>query len=332
MNIQKEFEGFHKAIKVDTSDLRDSRDVLFDKVKASLKKAGHPVPEILNQGSYIYGVGIWPPKDVEYDIDVGLDFDILADEYSAEDIRNWVYSAVEEHTNKVKKRGPCIRVHYEAGYHVDLVVYARHKDKKDVDNYQLGTKDGWKPSDPKKLKQHILDSRKPFESTKGTSGADQLQRVTRYLKRWNDLDIPEDSDDKPFGLATLLLVIKYLTLPVTDTQGASDDLSALINICTNVSYATLLGGRISINKPTPEYEDVFKKISDTAMTKLVSRFKSLKDDLTTVKSSTDVVLINKLMKKHFGDDFPDVEDPENKNKGFTPPKGPAVVSGGGRFA
>ena len=76
MGIQSYFSRFHKNIKVDTDELRDKRDILVDKIRASLKKEGHPLPDVLNQGSYIYGVGIIPLGNTEYDIDVGLDFPI----------------------------------------------------------------------------------------------------------------------------------------------------------------------------------------------------------------------------------------------------------------
>jgi hypothetical protein len=52
MSIQQLFSRFHKEIKVETEELRDKRDILIDKVRASLKKAGHPLPDLLNQGSY----------------------------------------------------------------------------------------------------------------------------------------------------------------------------------------------------------------------------------------------------------------------------------------
>lgn len=302
MDLQKQFQAFHKNIKVETEELREKRDILVNKIKASLKEQGHPVPEPLNQGSYIYGVGVVPTKNEEYDIDVGLDFDILSDEHSAKEVRDWVFAAIKDHTDKVKSRGPCIRVHYAAGYHVDLVIYARHRNNENVIEYRLATKDDqWKPTDPKKMKKFIIDARKPFENTKDSSGSDQLQRVTRYLKRWNDLDIPGDSPDKPFGLATLLLVINYLKSPVTKMDGTSDDVAALSQIA---NYVKNTFGRISIKKPTPEYEDVFAKLSTDAMTKLTNRFKNLYDDLQKTKNSSDEEEIYKLMQKHFGDDFP----------------------------
>jgi len=302
MSIQKLFSRFHKEIKVETDELREKRDILVDKIRSSLKKVGHTLPDPLNQGSYIYGVGVKPVGDVEYDIDVGLDFPLKSNDYEAKTVRKWVYDAVEDHTKNVEDRGPCIRVRYAAGYHVDLVVYARYTSDETSENFRIARKDNsWKPAEPKKLKEHIANARKPFAQTKDSSGADQLQRVTRYLKRWNDVDTPDDSPDKPFGLATLLLVIKHLPSPVLDVHGESDDLAALIKVAQAVEYTY---GRIVINKPTQEFEDIFGKLSEKAMTRLKDRFKSLLKDLKSAQGKSDSEAA-KILRKQFGDDFPE---------------------------
>lgn len=302
MSIQQLFSKFHKTIKVETDELRDKRDILVDKIRASLKKAGKPLPDVLNQGSYIYGVGVKPVGDVEYDIDVGLDFPITSHDNDAKSVRKWVYDAIHDHTDKVEDRGPCIRVRYAKGYHVDLVVYARYKSSENQENYQLAQKDGsWKPAEPKRLKEFVANARKPFADTKDASGSDQLQRVTRYLKRWNDEEIPDDSPDKPFGLATLLLVIKHLTAPVLDSLGESDDLEALVRISRAVNVTS---GRIVVYKPTQEFEDVFAKLSESAMSNLKKRFESLFSDLEKTRGKSDEEAA-RILRTQFGEDFPD---------------------------
>lgn len=300
MSMQKYFSKFHRTIKVETDELREKRDIIVDKIKASLKEDGHPLPEMLNQGSYIYGVGVKPLNNEEYDIDVGLDFDILSKDHKATDVRKWVYDAIDGHTKNVEDRGPCIRVRYAAGYHVDLVVYARHKDNESVESYQLAFKNGdWKDSAPKDLKKIIQDARDPFKDTKDSSGSDQLQRVTRYLKRWNDKAISGESDDKPSGLATLLLVMDLLKTPKMDSDDCSD-IDALIKVAEGVS---LMGNRIVIKKPTPAYEDMYAKLNDSAMKKLMDRYSSLLKDLRTAKNLSEEEGA-KLLVKQFGDDFP----------------------------
>ena len=204
-NLQKQIEIFHKNIRVESSELREKRDIIIEKIKKSLSEDNQPIPEVLNQGSYIYGVGIKPVSGEDYDIDVGLDFNIKSSKYDAQEVRSWVYDAIKKHTNEVKNKGPCIRVIYQVGYHVDLVCYARYQNDELVENFQLAHRNGsWIPSDPKKIKEYIKINREQFKNTKDSSGSDQLQRIVRYLKRWNDLAIPSESDDKPTGLAILL--------------------------------------------------------------------------------------------------------------------------------
>lgn len=300
MSIQNYFGKFHKEIKVETEELREKRDILLDKIKSTLKDQKHPIPELLNQGSYIYGVGVKPVASEEYDIDVGLDFDIQSSEYKAQDVRNWVYDAIKTHTKEVESKGPCIRVRYAKGYHVDLVLYARYKDNKSIENYQLAMKDNtWKSADPKKLKQFISDARSPFKDTKDSSGSDQLQRVTRYLKRWNDEAILGESKDKPSGLATLLLVIEALKAPKLDSDNLPSDIDALIRVA---EYATLTS-KIIVKKPTPEYEDLYAKLSLSAMEKLIKRYTGLLNDLKKAKMLNDEKA-SELLAKQFGNDFP----------------------------
>ena len=310
MSMQKHFRKFHKAIKVETDELREKRDILVNKIRDSLKKAGHPLPDPLNQGSYIYGVGVFPVGNEEYDIDVGLDFPILSNNHEAAAVRKWVYDAIKDHTNNTEDRGPCIRVRYAAGYHVDLVIYARYKDTESTENYQIAYKDNkWCPAEPKKLKDIIQKAREPFSETKDNSGSDQFQRITRYLKRWNDLDIPGDSPDKPSGLATLLLVKKHLITPVLDSDSEADDLAALTKVVHAVKHTL---GRIVVQKPTQQFEDVYSKLDDQAMTRFKDRATSLLADLEKATKETEEKACE-ILRQQFGNDFPEALAKSAKN-------------------
>lgn len=305
--IQTELNTFHNVIKVEEEELVTSRDALMDKIKISVEKKGHPSPKLLNQGSYIYGVGIEPIGNLEHDIDVGLEFPISCEKYpDPKVIRSWVYDAIKDHTsNEPDQKNPCIRVYYQAGYHVDLVTYAKFKTEiereNDVENIQLGLKSGdWRPSEPKKLKTYIEEKRKIFDRTKIPGSADQLQRVVRYLKRWNDEAMPFESNDKPVGLALLLYCLEKLT-PQTNAAGEIDDFQALKLVATS---ATNTIGRITAFKPTQEFEDVFGRISSQGMIDLKLRFQTLLEVLLDVERETDIELACKKMTRVFGSDFP----------------------------
>ena len=72
--VQKQFEDFHTAIKLDNDDekatLREKRKVLIDALTANLDK-DLPGFETFNQGSYAMHTGV-VPLDGNYDIDVGV--------------------------------------------------------------------------------------------------------------------------------------------------------------------------------------------------------------------------------------------------------------------
>jgi len=305
-DLQAFFERFHSIIKVDSDALVEKREIILNVIRAYLKKEGLPGFELVNQGSYIYGVGIEPTGDLEHDIDVGLGFSIRSKDYpDAAVVRKWVMEAVKGHTTKVVQKGPCIRVHYAAGFHVDLVVYAKYKDTDGVEEFQLAMKNGeWRPSDPKRLKDFIREARQAFKETKLNGGADQLQRSTRYMKRWNDEAMPFESDDKPCGLALLLFAIEKMPVPVLDTAGESDDLGALLKLAETAAGNY---GRISIFKPTPEYEDVFAKLGDKGMTDLKDRFSELAKALRFAKTTSDADAACEKLREVLGDDFPTPE-------------------------
>ena len=126
-DIQKYFEQFHVAIRTDydiSQELRDKRDIVVDRVQRYLKQHSLPGCRVLLQGSYKMKTGVKPIANLEYDIDIGLRFDFRPEDYKAEDVRQWVYEAVKDHTNRCEDRGPCVRVVYEKGFHLDLVIYA----------------------------------------------------------------------------------------------------------------------------------------------------------------------------------------------------------------
>ena len=79
--VQRQFEDFHSAICFDEDDekatLREKRDTIVKALKANL---GDDVPTFtnFNQGSYSMHTGV-VPLDGNFDIDVGLIFDVQPD-------------------------------------------------------------------------------------------------------------------------------------------------------------------------------------------------------------------------------------------------------------
>jgi hypothetical protein len=312
-NVQKYFEQFHNTIRTDyemNSTLREKKDIILQLLRKRLREANRPGFDELLQGSYSTPIrmGVRPIAALQFDIDIGLRFAFDDKEFSAAEVRKWIYDAVDGHTDNVVEMGPCIRVGYADGYHADLVCYANWVDSVGQEQFRLAHRTkGWRSADPPALLAYVKNARTLFEGTEDSkTKTDQLRRVIRYLKRWYDEAIPKESDAKPTGLAFLLLAIERLG-PTYALDGSADDRAALRSLAV---YASGLAGRIVAYKPTPEYEDMFGRLSDDDMDALKSRFQAMVDALDQAKTEPDPVEACKALRQVFGNDFP-IPKPED---------------------
>lgn len=312
--VQKYLEKFHSKIRTDydmDSTLREKRDVVLDRIRKHLKDNKLPGFKELHQGSYKMRTGAKPIGTIEYDIDVGLRFSVSKDDYDATTVRSWVLGAVEGHTKETFDKGPCIRVTYVGGYHLDLVCYSREERAGGGEDLFLAhNSKGWRPADPVALASYVDAAREGFSDTEDSeTGTDQLRRVIRYLKRWYDFAIQEDSDAKPSGLAYTLLSIER-TWKELGWDGKPDDPIALRRVADHLATHP---GRPTVFKPTPEHEDVLAGVSDAAIEKLKNRAASLVGAIDEAREAVDPVDACKALRKVFGDDFP-VPDPDDTGK------------------
>lgn len=321
-NVQKQFEEFHKIIRADfemNETLREKRDILLGKISAHLAKHGRPGFKRVSQGSYKMKTGAVPTKGLEYDIDVGLRFSFNETDYTAKTVRAWVFEAVNDHTADVKEKGPCIRVTYADGYHVDLVMYAYWPDDTDEEQYRLAHKTrGWVEANPIKLIEYVNDAREPYAGTEDNeTKTDQFRRCVRDLRRWNDVAIPYSHKGKPTGLALVLLAIKHLQ-PKYTWDGKPDDRRAL-EYLAGAAANTI--GRIVAEKPTPEYEDIFGRMNDEQMQELKEKFGVLHQTVVEADKEKDPRQACLLLQQVFGIDFPVPPEEETAEK----TRGPAIV-------
>jgi hypothetical protein len=304
-DVQKQFEKFHEKIRVDydmSSELRNKRDIVVAKIKKWLKDHGKPTCEVLLQGSYKMKTGVQPIAELEYDIDIGLRFAIHEDDYPAATVRGWVYEAVNDHTMSVEEKGPCVRVNYAKGFHLDLVTYAVWEENgKDMYRLAHSTK-GWRKADPPGLLDYVNAYRDKFAGTEdGATQTDQFRRCVRYLRRWNDVRTPYEDDSKPTGLAYVLLAIQKSLTKTTFLDGRSDDRAALAAFVRTLPWTY---GRLQAMKPTPEYEDILGRLDEKSMNSLKTDLGKLADSLDEAGRSADPVEACKILRKVFGDDFP----------------------------
>ncbi len=318
-NVQKYFEQFHQTIRMDyemSSTLREKRDIILNRIRKHLAEKGRPGFDEMNQGSYRMKTGVVPVADLEYDIDVGLRFNFTEDDYDAKTVRKWVFEAVDGHTQKVEDRGPCIRVTYMDGYHVDLVIYARWSDALSVEQHRLAHKtNGWRPADPVGLLDHVRKARRAYEGTEdNATKTDQFRRCVRYQRRWIDEAIPEESTAKPAGLAFVLLAIQKLQ-PHLSWMGLPDDRSALEALAYNAANTF---GRLIAVKPTPEYEDMFARLTDDEMLSLKARYAAMAKALREADEAVDPVEACRILQEVFGPDFLVPAPEETAKKTSTP--------------
>lgn len=325
-NVQSLFEQFHAKIRMgrDNVTLQEKKDIILRRIKKWLNDNNKPACSEYLQGSYKMRVGICSLPGAEFDIDVGLRFDFDEEAYTPEDVRSWIVSAVDGHTDTaLDEKGPCIRVKYADDYHVDLVSYAWWDDQNSETQYRLAHKDsGWVEADPPGLIAHVKEARKPFEGTEESEfKTDQFRRVVRYLKRWNDTALRDESNDKPSGLALLLLTEKYMPAPVLDAFGDPDDRAALELIA---NAAATIADRIVATKPTAQHEDMFGRLSTSAMSDLKKRFKLLHAALVVARTTSDTQEACKELQKVFNG-FPCPTEAEKEKQSALRTSAPAII-------
>lgn len=319
-DVQQQFEQFHDAIRVDfdfSQPLRDKKDIVVNRIRAYLKANSLPTVYELLQGSYAMKTGVKPILELEFDIDIGLRIPILETEHTAATVRSWIFDAVKDHTKLIENKGPCIRVVYEAGYHLDLVTYATWGEG-DSQQFRLAHKtNGWRPANPPELLAIVGAYRTNYfaDTDDWRSSTDLFRRTVRYLKRWGDVRIPIESDGKPSGLAYTLIAIQSALMPVRSWDGTPSDLLTLLSLVERLAAQP---GRISAIKPTPEHEDAFARLTDVDMTSLKDDLAQLRDALIFARDSVDAVAACKRLRDEFGSDFP-VPDPSGSAKRSSAP-------------
>jgi hypothetical protein len=341
-SLQLHFEQFHENIKMEDENdiLREKRDILIEKLKAGLKKQfkDPPIFTNFNKGGYAMNLGVKPLKG-DYDIDVGLEFEINKNDYSDPVVvKKWVYDALFGHTvDGVVIKKPCVTVQYhinkEPSYHVDFAVYAgdgfsanmylaRGKPTSDESDKR------WDVDDPKGTIKVIRD--------KFSDENDRLQfrRIIRGLKRWKDVKFLSNRHEAPIGIA--LTACGYWWFSVSKTlepvklTSAYNDLDATINLVNAMLsrfYAVqdkdgIMQYRLKVQLPVQPFNDLFAKMTDIQMTKFKKKLENFRDELVEAQSETDPHEACLILQKEYGDDFPvpDIEETAQKRKG------PAIVS------
>lgn len=318
-DIQKYFLQFDDAIRYERDDeiqiLSEKRERVLRRLSEGIKRQrreGKQIPSYtpFNQGSYAMKTGI-KPVDRDFDIDVGLRFEIRKSEYDPVAVKRWVHDAVAGHTQKVELRKSCVTIFYqEQGedlYHVDLAVYA----SADGTDYLAKGKTTsapdqrfWEASDPQGLIKAITGR---FTG----QDAEQFRRVIRALKRWKDERFSKDGHAAPKGIALTIAAYHWFQVSKQATgywsnEYVYDDLEALRGLAAAMlsRFQPMFQPRLRVELPVSPYSDLCAMMSDGQMRDLKDRLQALYDSLTTARAQINPQAACKELRKQFGDDFP----------------------------
>ena len=316
-DVQKQFIDFDGAIRLERKReealLRSKRGNIVERLKQQLGKMlvepGRKTPNFqwYNQGSYALHTGIKAIHG-DFDIDVGLIFHVAKEDYpNPMVVKEWVYQALKNFTDRVEMRNPCITVYYRKKHrtvcHVDLAVYCdKSKDgrvylARGKANAQPGAR-SWEIADPRGLVTK-LDERFCGEEQR------QFRRVVRFLKRWRDEQFPKEDAARPSGISLTLAVHQWLP---TKSTGAVNDLKAMRSVVRSMlgAFRAVEGDnrRLIIKLPVSPREDVLADMSQENMEQFRPRLESLVKTLQAAIESSSTAEACRLLGQQFGSDFP----------------------------
>jgi len=178
----------------DRTAMHDRRNANRDRLKKGLKEAKKPAPrEFVSQGSYAMRTMVQHPKN-DYDIDDGVYFnkESLVGERGAEmsalQARQMVRDALGDGSFNTppEVRKKCVRVHYEAGFHVDVPVYRRVTTKdvfgREITCHHEVASSEWKRSDARDVTDWF--EKQNNQKSPDADNGRQLRRIVRQIKKF----------------------------------------------------------------------------------------------------------------------------------------------------
>ena len=340
MSLQNQFERFNENIRLSSKkleELREKRNKILDKLR---NNKDLPSFEEFGQGSYRMGTEV-EPIDKDYDIDVGLRFNVNKNDY--EDpltLKKQIRDILKNHTEYgAQIKTPCVTVTYkkdgETAYHVDIVTYTyEDKENKGSQLYLARGKEFAKTENIKWEKADPLGLIDEIENRYSGEDKNQYKRIIRYLKRWKNLNFTSDGNNEVPGIGITLLAYN-LFLPSKDYDYLEEkykynDLNALIDFVEDIknkfiSQYDIESGdykySISLNLPVEPYTDVFSKMTLNQTNNFRNKICKLYDDLIIVKDEADIIEQCKKLNQIFGENFevPEKKEESKLQKNFIPP-------------
>ncbi len=340
MSLQNQFKKFNENIRLSATkldELREKRNKILDKLRTN---EDLPSFEEFGQGSYRMGTEV-KPIDKDYDIDVGLRFNVNKNDY--EDpltLKKQIRDILKNYTEYgAQIKTPCVTVTYkkdgETAYHVDIVTYT-YEDKENKES-QLYLAKGKEFAKAENIKWEVADPLgliNEIENRFSGEDKEQYKRIIRYLKRWKNLNFSSDGNNEVPGIGITLLAYDLFSpskeYDYLEEKYVYNDLNALIDFIRKVKSKFILKYdlesneskySISLDLPVQPYTDVFSKMTLNQMNNFRNKICKLYDDLIIVKYEADIIEQCKKLNQIFGDDFevPEKKDESKTQKNFVPP-------------
>jgi len=322
VNLQKEFLEFHNEIRLDDENdtLRQKRDILLKKLDRNIPSEAAAY-SYFNQGSYAMGTGI-KPENGDYDIDVGLKFDIDKNDYPDPiEPKKWVRDAIYGHTQSVDIRRSCVTVTYkedgEEAYHVDFAVYAndnsdgnmyiaKGKEYSDLDNKY------WEISCP----QELIDKINNKYSDKDDKA--QFKRCIRYLKKWKTHKFSSDGNGGPTGIALTILAYNHFKVKkeydYVNCKYVYSDFEAFLALVQSITLSTFTLAYDNENKCNyhkivlelivQPYNNLFEKMTPKQMENFYNKTVEMRDILENASNKSKRNEACEQLQKLWGESFP----------------------------
>lgn len=320
INLQSEFIEFHEKIKLsfdDSKELREKRDILLKKLQGNIDKDA-PAFSSFNQGSYAMHTGVKPDYG-DYDIDVGLRFDLNRSDYpDPVEVKKWVFDALDGHTKKVEIRRSCVTVTYqedgEAAFHVDFACYADENDDLYIAKGKKNSKEEnhkWESSDPLEL---ISKMEERFSDKDDRA---QFRRTIRYLKKWKNKHFDLSGNNAPTGIGLTALAYEYFIpsyqyVPATGKR-SYDDCTAVKDLAQQIKNAFSLFYSQETSKYyhtishylfVSPYNNLFAKMTLAQQDDFYDKICSMISKFEEAEKKTKKSEVCSIMAEIFGSDFP----------------------------
>lgn len=211
--------------------MRDRRNTNRARLKDGLRRDGEPKPVGCHtQGSYAMRTMIQHAAK-DYDIDDGVYFyksDLVGPrgaDKSAADAKEMVRKAV--HDDKFKQAPEClkncVRVYYDAGYHVDIPVY-RTFENNGIEVYELASSD-WKASDARAVTEWFKEANR--RKSPNTDNYGQMNRIVKLIKSFARSRESWRGRIATGFMITKLVDERYVALADRDDQSLRDTMRAI---------------------------------------------------------------------------------------------------------